>query len=275
MIKFTRIQKIMLGIIACLLAFTILTNGKGSTIKGLVYDPVVMLKYSIFEYPVQTVKNWMEDLDNLWAVYEENKWLRQELSKVDQKDALIESYQKEIAELKGLMGQTVDKKFLKKYATIINRNPETYSNQITLNIGTKDGVSLDNAVISNSGLIGKIIEVNEDTSRVRLLTSQDQLSKVSVQIHVNENESIQGYLEQYDFKKGAFVVRLFTNTDVVKVDQNVTTSGAGGVFPNGLFVGKVFMIDELLNENGRILYVTPAADFSSFQYVAVMCEVQE
>lgn len=275
MIKFTRIQKIMLGIIACLLAFTILTNGKGSTIKGLVYDPVVMLKYSIFEYPVQTVKNWMEDLDNLWAVYEDNKWLRQELSKVDQKDALIESYQKEIAELKGLMGQTVDKKFLKKYATIINRNPETYSNQITLNIGTKDGVSLDNAVISNSGLIGKIIEVNEDTSRVRLLTSQDQLSKVSVQIHVNENESIQGYLEQYDFKKGAFVVRLFTNTDVVKVDQNVTTSGVGGVFPNGLFVGKVFMIDELLNENGRILYVTPAADFSSFQYVAVMCEVQE
>ena len=275
MIKFTRIQKIMLGIIACLLAFTILTNGKGSTIKGLIYDPVVMLKYSIFEYPVQTVKNWMQDLDNLWAVYEENKWLRQELSKVDQKDALIESYQKEIAELKGLMGQTVDKKFQKKYATIINRNPETYSNQITLNIGTKDGVSLDNAVISNSGLIGKIIEVNENTSRVRLLTSQDQLSKVSVQIHVNENESIQGYLEQYDFKKGAFVVRLFTNTDDVKVDQNVTTSGAGGVFPNGLFVGKVLMIDELLNENGRILYVTPAADFSSFQYVAVMCEVKQ
>lgn len=274
MIKFTRIQKIMLGIIACLLAFTILTNGKGSTIKGLVYDPVVMLKYSIFEYPVQTVKNWMQDLDNLWAVYEENKWLRQELSKVDQKDALIESYQKEIEELKGLMGQTVDKKFQKKYATIINRNPETYSNQITLNIGTNDGVALDNAVISDSGLIGKIIEVNENTSRVRLLTSQDQLSKVSVQIHVNENESIQGYLEQYDFKKGAFVVRLYTNTDVVKVDQNVTTSGAGGVFPNGLFVGKVLMIDELLNENGRILYVTPAADFSSFQYVAVMCEVQ-
>ena len=70
-----------------------------------------MLKYSLFEYPVQTIKNWQEDLDNLWAVYEENKWLRQELSKVDQKDALIESYQKEIEELKGLMGQSVDKTY--------------------------------------------------------------------------------------------------------------------------------------------------------------------
>lgn len=272
MIKFTRIQKIMLGIIACLLAFTILTNGKGSSIKGFVYDPVVMLKYSIFEYPVETIKNWMHDLDNLWAVYEENEWLRQELSKTEQKDALIESYQKEIDELKGLMGQSINKKYKKVYATIINRNPETYSNQITLNVGIQDGVALDNAVISNSGLIGKIIEVNENTSRVRLLTSQDQLSKVSVQIHVSESESIQGYLEQYDFKKGCFVVRLFTNTESVKVDQNVTTSGAGGVFPNGIYVGKVEMIEELLNENGRILYVTPAADFSSFQYVAVMCE---
>lgn len=275
MIKFTRIQKIMLGIIACLLAFTIFTSGKGSSIKSMVYDPIVMLKYSIFEYPIQTINNWMQDLDNLWTVYEENKLLRQELSKVEQKDALIESYQKELDELKGLMGQSVNKKYQKVYATIINRNPETYSNQITLNIGSTDGVELDNAVISDSGLIGKIIEVNENTSRVRLLTSQDQLSKVSVQIHIKENESIQGYLEQYDFTKGCFVVRLFTNTDLVKVDQNVTTSGAGGVFPNGIFVGKVSMIEELLNENGRILYVNPAADFSSFEYVAVMCEVKE
>ena len=124
----------------------------------------------------------MQDLDNLWAVYEENKWLRQELSKVDQKDALIESYQKEIAELKGLMGQTVDKKFQKKYATIINRNPETYSNQITLNIGTKDGVSLDNAVISNSGLIGKIINVSNFSSTVKLLTSDEISNKISIKI---------------------------------------------------------------------------------------------
>lgn len=275
MIKFTRIQKIMLGIIACLLAFTIFTNGKGSTIKGLVYDPIVMLKYSVFEYPVETMKNWVQDLDHLWSVYEENKWLRHELAKVDQKDAIIESYQKEIEELKGLMGQSVNKDYQKVYATIINRNPDAYSNQITLNVGSNDGVVLDNAVISNHGLIGKIIEVNDSTSRVRLLTSQDQLSKVSVQIHISENESIHGYLEQYDFKKGCFVVRLFTNTDKVKADQNVTTSGAGGVFPNGLFVGTVTMIEELLNENGRILYVNPAADFSSFEYVAVMCEAKQ
>lgn len=275
MIKFTRIQKIMLGIIAFLLAFTILTSGKGSSLKSLVYDPIMMLKYSVLEHPIQTVKNWMSDLDNLWTVYEENKWLRQELSNVEQKDALIESYQKEIEELKGLMGQSVNKKYQKVYATIIGRNPDTYSNQITLNVGLKDGVALDNAVISDKGLVGKIIEVNDHTSRVRLLTSQDQLSKVSVQIHVNKKESIQGYLEQFDYSKGCFVVRLFTNTDDVKVDQNVTTSGAGGVFPNGIFVGKVTMIEELLNENGRILYVTPAADFSSFQYVAVMCEDKE
>lgn len=275
MFKFTRLQKILLGIIAILLAFVIFTNGKGSTIKGNVYDPVVMLKYSIFEYPVETIKNWVADFNNLWKVYDENEALRNELSSIDQKDALIESLQRENEELKGLIGVAVQKEYEKVYAQIVNRNPEVYNNQITLNVGANDGIALDNAVISKDGVIGKIIEVNDKTSRVRLLTSQDQLSKVSVQIHISESESIHGYLEQYDLKKGCFVVRLFSNTDTVKLDQNVTTSGVGGVFPSGLFVGKVELIEELLNENGRILYVSPAADFSSFEYVAVLCEVKK
>lgn len=275
MFKFTRLQKILLGIIAILLAFVIFTNGKGSTIKGNVYDPVVMLKYSIFEYPVETIKNWVADFNNLWKVYDENEALRNELSSIDQKDALIESLQRENEELKGLIGVAVQKEYEKVYAQIVNRNPEVYNNQITLNVGANDGIALDNAVISKDGVIGKIIEVNDKTSRVRLLTSQDQLSKVSVQIHISESESIHGYLEQYDLKKGCFVVRLFSNTDTVKLDQNVTTSGVGGVFPSGLFVGKVELIEELLNENGRILYVSPAADFSSFEYVAVLREVKK
>lgn len=274
MFKFTRLQKILLGIIAVLLAFAIFTNGKGNSIKNVIYDPVVMLKYSVLEYPVQTVQNWMKDFNNLWAVHEENKWLRQELSKVDQQTALIESQQKELNELKELMGVAVNKQYDKVYAQIVNRNPEVYNNQITLNVGTIDGIALDNAVISSMGLIGKVTEVNEHTCRVRLLTSQNQLSKVSVQIHVSENVSLNGYLEQYDLEKGSFVVRLFSNTDKVKVDQNVTTSGAGGVFPNGIYVGKVTLIEELMNENGRILYVSPAADFSSFEYVAVLKEVK-
>lgn len=272
MFKFTRFQNILLIIISVLLVFTIFTSGKGSTLKSLVYDPIVMLKYSLFEYPVETITNWVDDYNHLWEVKYENDELRKQLALSGQYSAKIEALEKELNEKNELMGLKVNSKYQKVYASIINRNPEIYNNQITINVGSNDGVKLDNAVVSSKGLIGKIIEVNDHTSRVRLLTSQDQLSKVSVQIHINETNSVHGYLEQYDLKLGCYIVRLFTNTDDIKVNQSVTTSGVGGVFPSGLYVGKIYQIQELVNENGRILYVTPAADFSSFEYVAVLSE---
>lgn len=273
MSKFTRLQKIMLSIIALLLITALLTNGKGSTFKSIIYDPVMMLKYSVLDYPIETVKNWMEDFNELWSVKQENDILKKELAAQDQKTALIEDLQRENKELKEILGFEVTPQYHKVYARIINRNPEIYNNQISINVGSNQNVQLDNAVISSSGLIGKVIEVNDNTSRVRLLTSQDQLSKVSVQIHISEDEVINGYLERYDIESGHFVVRLYSNTNQIKVDQKVTTSGAGGVFPSGIFVGNVTQIEEMKNENGRILYVHPAADFSSFEYVAVLCEV--
>ncbi len=275
MSRFTRLQKILLGIIAVLLAFIVLTNNKSSKLKSLVYDPFVMLKYSILDYPIETMKDWVSDFNELWSVKQENDELRYLLSQQDQLSAEIENLKRENDELKRLIGYDITAQYEKVYARIINRNPEVYNNQITINVGSKQNVKLDHAVISSSGLIGKVIEVNENTSRVRLLTSQDQLSKVSVQIHVNETSVINGYLEEYDINEKAFKVHLFSNTDAVKIDQTVTTSGAGGVFPSGLLVGYVTRIDELQNENGRILYVSPAADFSSFEYVAVLCEVDQ
>ena len=276
MFKFTRLQNILLLMISILLVFTILTSGKGSSIKSIVYDPIVMLKYSLFEYPIETITDWLEDYNSLWNVKNENDELRKQLSQVDEQySAKIEALQKELNEKNELMSIKVTNNYAKVYADIINRNPEIYNNQITINVGESDGVKIDNAVISSKGLIGKVIEVNEHTSRVRLLTSQDQLSKVSVQIHTGEKSSIHGYLEQYDLELGCYIVRLFTNTDEIKIDLKVTTSGVGGVFPSGLYVGKIYQIQELVNENGRILYVTPAADFSSFEYVAVLCEVEK
>lgn len=274
MSKFTRVQKIMLVMIAVLLAFALLTNGKGSKLKSLVYDPFVMLKYSIVDYPVETMKNWIQDFNDLWAAKEENDELRRQLANMEQTSALIENLTRENEELKQLIGSEVSGRYQKVYAHIVNRNPEVYNNIITINAGSNQNVQLDNAVISSQGLIGKVIEVNDSTSRVRLLTSQDQLSKVAVQIHINDQEVLHGYLEQFDIEKQAYKVRLFTNTDRVKPDLNVTSSGAGGVFPSGLYVGKVQQVEDLLNENGRIVYVTPAMDFSSFEYVAVLCEVQ-
>ena len=64
-------------------------------------------------------------------------------------------------------------------------------------------------------MIGKVIDVGQLTSKVRLLTSQDQLSKVSVKISIDENKAVEAILEEYNLEKNSYVVRLFSETDEI------------------------------------------------------------
>lgn len=273
MSRFTRFQKILLGITAGLLFFVMLSSQKPSPLSSAVYDAMIMLKYSVIDYPIETAVEWIDDFNSLWSVHEENEHLRYLLSQQKMNNAQLEEEIRKNKELTDLMNQKMEIEYEKVYARIVNRSAETWNNQITINVGEQDGIALNMAVVSSKGLIGKVIEVGPLTSKVRLLTSQDQLSKVAVKIAVNEEIAIEGYLEEYDLDKNSFKVRLFSDADEVENEMDVITSGVGGVFPSGILVGSVNEIVELKNEKGKIIYVTPAASFSSFEYVAVINEV--
>ena len=268
MSRFTRFQKIMLALITVCLAFAIATSGRSNIVLDLVYDPLIMLKYSLIDAPIETISNWYKDFNSLWSVKEENDRLRYELSMQEQYSAMLDEKTRALNELETQLN--VYQNFEKVYANVINRNPETWNNVITVDVGATDGILKDIAVISGNGLIGKVIDVGQLTSKVRLLTSQDQLSKVSVKISIDENKAVEAILEEYNLEKNSYVVRLFSETDEIGVDMDVVTSGSGGVFPKGVLVGKVNEIVELQNEIGKIVYVTPAVDFNAFNYVAVI-----
>ena len=76
MSRFTRFQKIMLALITVCLAFAIATSGRSNIVLDLVYDPLIMLKYSLIDAPIETISNWYKDFNSLWSVKEENDRLR-------------------------------------------------------------------------------------------------------------------------------------------------------------------------------------------------------
>ena len=65
-------------------------------------------------------------------------------------------------------------------------------------------------------------------------------------------------------------MQLLTSGATVTEEMRVVTSGMGGVFPSGLLVGTVSKVEELSNAVGMNIYVRPAADFQSFNYVCVV-----
>ena len=70
-------------------------------------------------------------------------------------------------------------------------------------------------VINNKGLIGKVIKTTNFTSEIKLITTNDATTKISVGIDHNDN-IIHGLLNGYDYKNNLLIVEGITNNEFEK-----------------------------------------------------------
>lgn len=274
--KWTRTQRILIATITVLLSLTVFLNilRIASPLDGINaagYDVFTMLRYSLIERPVTSIQEFVGDFTQLWKVKQENEKLRTQLELLAIYQAKLAEAYRQIEALKQIAGLELamnDYELIN--GTVIYRPIEAFDNSLSINIGKNDGVKVDDAVISSKGLIGKVVEVFDDRSVVRLLTTESGNNKVTVKIQLSPSQTAEAILERYDVEHEAFEVRLVTTGYAITKGMSVVSSGLGGVFPSGLLVGHVKEVVELDNAVGMNIYVSPAADFKSFEYVAVV-----
>lgn len=274
--KWTRTQRILIATITVLLSLTVFLNilRISSPLDGINaagYDVFTMLRYSLIERPVSSIQDFVGDFTQLWKVKQENEKLRTQLELLAIYQAKLAEAYRQIEALKQIAGiELAMNDYELINGTVIYRPIEAFDNSLSINIGKNDGVKVDDAVISSKGLIGKIEEVFDDRSVVRLLTTESGNNKVTVKIQLSASQTAEAILERYDVEHEAFEVRLVTTGYAITKGMSVVSSGLGGVFPSGLLVGYVKEVVELDNAVGMNIYVSPAADFKSFEYVAVV-----
>lgn len=173
----------------------------------------------------------------------------------------------ELKEINNLSSTLTD--FDSVSALIIERNKMYWFNTITINKGKKDGLKEDMAVISSKGLIGKINKVGNNTSEVKLITTSDINSKISVMIR-SDNDIIYGIMSGYD-KTNNYLEVISTNKITnIKENSLVYTSGMGGIFPSGILIGNVDSITTDKYEVSKIINVKPNSDFNNMKFVKVL-----
>jgi rod shape-determining protein MreC len=235
------------------------------------YGFISSMRVTLFDDPIQSISDFVSDLSTLYALKAENDRLRQQIDLLEQFQARLEEAYRDIEDLKTLNDL---KMAMTDYhliaALVLNRPSDTFDHIITLNIGTADGVEVNDAVISSTGLIGKVKDVSDKTCRVLLLTTEQELNKVSVKIQVSSVLTAEALLEYYDVNSGSYVLSLLQNDSSITEGMTVISSGLGATYPSGLLVGKVSKVETQQNSGGVTLYVTPAADFSHLNYVAVV-----
>jgi len=146
-------------------------------------------------------------------------------------------------------------------AKVIIDKQSPFLRSIIINKGSKNNIKKGMSVLSDSYLIGKVVEVNYMTSRVLLLS--DLNSRIPVTI---EPGSVQSILHG-DGKNSGNIQ--YTKDNLPIADGSIIyTSGTGGLLKSGIPIGKIKQNE---NQNGVNFFI----DFSQLRYVKVSSYAEE
>jgi rod shape-determining protein MreC len=224
-----------------------------------------------FSAPVNGINNFFSDVKNLQNTFEENKRLKEELDGVAQAQADLATYRQENEKLREeLELQDTLTDFTSITGSVIARNPDMWIDQIIINRGSSDGVEAGMSVMSSGGLIGRVSEVNPTSSKVTLLTTNDETAVLTSAEIILEDETIFGVVNGYDAERGYLIMEQITSTSTIEEGAEIVSSGLGGLVPRGLVIGTVADVSLDRYGLGQRVYIEPETDFEDIRYVTII-----
>ncbi|WP_373170700.1 rod shape-determining protein MreC [Enterococcus durans] len=281
--KFNPNKNIIITLVIVIIVVTIISvtaaqranEGKPNFFQSVVNDSVSFVDRAI-SAPVRWVENGVDSVHNLFTTYSENERLKEKIDSYDEVALKNKNYQKEIEALKKELelNQTLAS-YEKVTANVITRSPDTWQDMLIVDKGSKDGIEVDMAVMSQKGLIGRVIEVNNASSKIELLTSSNESSNhFPVRVSSSSGEAF-GLLKKYDEKTQALVVTQLTGDTNIKEGDVVQTSGLGGNSPADLPIGTVVKTKPDSFGLDREVYVKPYAGMYDISVVTIVQRLVE
>lgn len=224
---------------------------------------------SLVSKPAGGIAGFFGSLQDLQNTYQENKDLKSRVENLTSLEAQVQALKKDNKDLRDLLGEN---KTLADYkpipATVIGRNPDLWHEMIILDKGKINGIQQNMAVVTATGLVGKVKSVSQFSSTVQLLSSVDPKNRISAVIQGSTN--VYGLVEGYDQDNKELQVKAIPSSAKIQKGQTVVTSGLGGYFPSGLLIGKVVDVKPDQYGLNQTALVKPGADFYDIQNVLVI-----
>lgn len=173
-----------------------------------------------------------ETIRGYFFAVSENRRLKAELKEMRQWRDVAIALRDDNERYRALLGLKTDPPIPMVAARIVTDSRGPFAHSRLANAGREKGVMPGHPVMSENGLVGRVVGVGDGVSRVLLLT--DVASRTPVMIDRTNARAILtgdgGPNPRLEYLRGQEPVR---NGDLV------LTSGDGGVFPRGLPVGRV------------------------------------
>jgi rod shape-determining protein MreC len=226
------------------------------------------------EIPLHAVASMQDSISEIWNryialqnVWEENRHLKQEIERLQGEQNLLREQTIIGTQFQQLLAYQETAPMTTLPARIIGRNVSNWYRAMIINKGDRDGIHPEMGVITEAGVVGRVVRVNPTTAIVLLLSDPNVAITGMVQ-NTRDEGIIQGT------PQGIIHMKYLPPLSPVQTGDPVVTSGLTGDFPRGLQIGKVQQITKAGTDLFQLGEISPIVDFSKLEGVLVITSFQ-
>ncbi|MDR0329661.1 MAG: rod shape-determining protein MreC [Rickettsia sp.] len=186
----------------------------------------------------------------------ENIELQLEVARLRKLQSNIYLIQSENKELKKLLSVVEEEQYNYVSAKLLSVSLNPFSKTALVSAGVRHGVEVDQIVTNSEGLVGRVIQVSNNYSKIILVN--DVNSRIPITTVSSKEKGIMS-----GHGNGSKILYL-PKTHLVQKGEKVITSGYGNIYPYGITVGYV------KKANAEKVLVKPVVDLSKTEFVSIL-----
>jgi rod shape-determining protein MreC len=223
---------------------------------------------SVSAKAVAAARTFWADYIDLLGVREENQRLKSVLESYEQD---LATYREAYATYLRLQQELDFRKgtdFPPLTARVIGKDPSFWFHTIVVDRGENDGVVEGMTALNSKGVVGQVIHVSNNYSKVLLAIAPSS----AIDVFVQKNR-VRGILKGAG-ENGYKLHYVLKSADVARGDQ-IVTAGIGGVFASGIPVGTVTEVHRKQRGMFLDIDVEPSVDFQRLEFVQLNLSLQQ
>ncbi len=240
--------------------------GPLGNVLGIIVSPV----QKSVTYMTGGIGSFFDGISKMRSAVKENELLNERIRQLEGDSRDYEEFKNENERLRSLL-EFVQKQKQKNLdaiaAEVVAKEPGNWYSVFTLDKGTANGVNVNSVVITQQGLVGRVFEAGTTWAKVTAIINFGNNAS-AVLTRTGDRVVIEGDVELQE--NGLSKMSLIPNDADIMVGDPVETSGAGGIYPAGIFVGRVKNINHEQGDVYREVTVEPAVDFSRIREVLII-----
>ena len=196
---------------------------------------------------------------------DENEALRRENIEFSSELARLREARLENERLRNLLAFRDSTTYPMVGARIVSKDIYEDDNYLTLDVGRVDCVKVDMAVVDERGILGKVVFVSENYSRVMPYLNTRFRAPAKVQ-----ELGATGLIRWGGTRSDGLTLDHVVKTEPVEPGQLVVTSGYSAIFPPGYPIGRVDSVALRAGRNVLDILVSPLASLDTAEHAFVI-----